>query len=155
MTRKRTHAREIAIQALYQFDAAQRSSSPSVDLEGLRAFIDEASDNTAVREHAWSLTSGTIGRLEELDARIIPVTRKWELSRIACVDRCILRLALYEFLEENDVPPKVVINEAIELAKKFSTEQSGSFVNGILDQAYKNLVVEFGNGDAEPVGAAE
>jgi len=66
------------------------------------------------------------------------VAKNWKLNRIAPVDRCILRLALFEMLEMDEVPPKVAINEAIDLAKKFSTEQSGAFVNGILDRIYND-----------------
>ena len=74
--------------------------------------------------------------MDDLDRRIAAAALRWKLSRIAPIDRCILRIALFEILESGDVPPKVAINEAIELAKKFSTEQSGSFVNGILDRIW-------------------
>ena len=89
-----------------------------------------------MREYARFLVEGVIARQRDLDERITAVAEHWKLHRIAPVDRSILRLGLFELLESADVPPKVAINEAIELAKKYSTEQSGAFVNGILDQAY-------------------
>ncbi len=70
------------------------------------------------------------------------MTDNWKLERIAAVDRAILRLGLYELLEMAEVPPKVVINESVELAKKFSTEKSGAFVNGVLDRIYQTMSAE-------------
>jgi N utilization substance protein B len=145
-TRRRTRAREIALQALYQHDVAAATETPIRTPEELEAFLREESDDPEVVEYARSLVRGTLALQSELDRRIVEVAEHWKLHRIAAVDRSILRLALYELLEAPDVPPKVAIDEAIELAKKFSTAQSGGFVNGILDRAYRNLVAEFGDG---------
>ena len=87
-----------------------------------------------LRDFALSLVEGTCARLAEIDAHIRSAARNWDITRMAALDRNILRLAVYELAYCNDIPPKVAINEAIELAKKFGTEESGQFVNGILDK---------------------
>ena len=145
MSGRRTHARQIAVQALYQHDVQARSDEPITAVEDLRPFIHEAVDTPQVREHAFALLSGTVAQLDEIDERLRTATSNWRLERVAIVDRCILRLAIHEFLAADDVPPKVVMNEAIELAKKFSTEQSGGFVNGVLDRVWRDLVAESGD----------
>lgn len=138
--RKRTQAREIALQALYQHDL-QRKIDGGVkgSVDDYEAFIRDSTDDPEVRSYARVLLDGAIASMDALDERIAAAAVNWKLSRIAPVDRSILRLALYEILESRDVPPKVAINEAIDLAKKFSTEQSGAFVNGILDKIYSEL----------------
>jgi transcription antitermination protein NusB len=87
----------------------------------------------AIREFAVSLARGVISRLPELDARLVDQADNWRLERMAAVDRNILRLALYELLFETDTPPAVVIDEAVEIAKRFGSERSSQFVNGVLD----------------------
>ena len=82
---------------------------------------------------------GTLEKRAAVDEQIKKVTENWELDRIAAVDRNVLRLAIYEMMFRDDVPPVVSINEAIEIAKKFSTKESGKFVNGILDRIRKEL----------------
>jgi transcription antitermination factor NusB len=141
-TRKRTRAREIAIQALYQYDALRRIASEEAAkgkfseeaLEEVDRFIGAGTDDPQVREFARELVLGTSELLEEIDAQLAAVVENWKLERVAAMDRAILRLATYELLARSDVPPKVSINEAIDLAKKYSTAQSGAFVNGILDK---------------------
>jgi transcription antitermination factor NusB len=139
--RKRTLAREIALQALYQHDLHQRmeESGPGPSLEELEPFIQEATDDPEVRQFTRTLLDGTLALRAQIDEKIVAAARNWKLSRIAPVDRSVLRLAIFELMSEQDVPPKVAINEAIELAKKYSTEQSGAFVNGILDRIYNDL----------------
>ena len=83
---------------------------------------------------------GVLEKLNELDGIIEEQTRNWDIERIARVDRNILRLAIYEMLHRDDIPPVVSINEAIDIAKKFSTENSGRFVNGILDKVKGKLM---------------
>ncbi len=141
-------ARELALQAIYQHDDVTGTESPLDWTEKLEAFLKTGSEDLVVIGHARSLIRGVIALQEKIDLLISRVATNWKLHRIAKVDRCVLRLALYELLEAPDVPPRVAINEAIELAKKFSTEQSGSFVNGILDRAYRELVKEFGAGES-------
>ncbi len=138
--RKRTQAREIAFQALYQHDVHQKidETAPST-VDDFETFIAGATDDVEVRKYARILVDGTIAMRQNLDERITQAAKNWKLSRIAPVDRSILRLALFEMLGSEDVPPKVAINEAIDLAKRYSTEQSGAFVNGILDRIYNEI----------------
>ena len=138
--RKRTHAREISLQALYQHDLERKvNRSARRDIDDFEPFLDESTQDPEVREYARRILEGTLSSLDQIDQRIAAAAEHWKLSRIAPVDRCVLRIAVFELLESSDVPPKVAINEAIELAKKFSTEQSGAFVNGVLDRIYTDL----------------
>ncbi len=90
-------------------------------------------------DFARGLVSGTVARLDEIDRLISAQANNWRLERMPAVDRNILRLAVYELLEEDDVPPLVVLDEAIELAKQYGSDQSSSFVNGLLDGLLKSL----------------
>jgi len=144
--RRRTLARELALQSLYQVDVSATTETPIRRAEELDAFLQENSQDIEVRAYARTLIHGAMEMQEALDRRIALVAENWKLNRIASIDRCILRLALYELLESDDVPPKVAINEAIEMAKRFSTSQSGGFVNGVLDRAYRQMVAEFSDG---------
>lgn len=129
--RKRTQGRECALQILYQ---VEMNPPPSLE-EGFAAYWeghDSLSDES--RSFAETLVKGTLNHLTELDAVIVKATENWELSRMAAVDRNILRFAAYELLYCSDIPPKVAINEAVNIAKKFSLEESGKFVNGVLDR---------------------
>lgn len=129
---KRTRARELAIQGLYQLDV----QGPDI-LEKLKNFFKENEPDESIRTLAFNWTSRTWGNLETCDELIIAASIKWKLSRLSAVDKSILRLSVYQLRYCADIPPKVVINEAIELAKKFSTEQSPAFINGVLDAVLK------------------
>lgn len=135
--RNRTVARELALQALYQLDLCGNEIFDEID-----EFCKKSTDKEDIYKFAISLINGCRSRLKEIDDRISGVTEHWELHRMAIIDKNILRLGVYELLYRDDIPPKVSINEAIELAKKFSTRNSGTFVNGILDKIY----TQFGNG---------
>ncbi len=132
---RRTRARELAMQGLYQLDVQGHNL-----LEHLREFFIENNPNDLVRKLALDWTRGTWENLAQCDEMITASTVKWELSRISSVDKSILRLAVYQLKFCPDIPPKVIINEAIELAKKFSTSQSSAFVNGVLDAVFKKVV---------------
>jgi len=127
--RKRTLARQIAMEALYQLDLL---GNDHVGEPGL--FCARRSGDEEVREFALRLIEGWRARRNEIDKEIETVAENWSLSRMACVDRAILRIGAYELMFCDDVPPKVAINEAIELAKKFGSEDSGDFVNALLDK---------------------
>jgi transcription antitermination protein NusB len=94
----------------------------------------------SVRQFADRLIRGTLEHQEETDAQITKFAKNWDLRRMAVVDRNILRLAIYEMMHRDDIPPVVSINEAVDIAKKFSTEDSGKFVNGILDKIKGELM---------------
>lgn len=87
-----------------------------------------------VREFAEKLVLGTVEHLKEIDQKIIQYTENWQLNRMAVVDRNILRFAVFELVYLNEIPPKVTINEAVNIAKKYSQDEAGKFVNGILDK---------------------
>jgi transcription antitermination factor NusB len=134
---KRTRARELAMQGLYQLDA-----QGSDLLEQLGEFFVENSPDDFVRKLAADWCKGTWENLTQCDELITASTIKWHLSRLSAVDKSILRLAVYQLKFCRDIPPRVVINEAIELAKKFSTAQSPAFVNGVLDAVLKKVKTE-------------
>jgi len=127
--RKTTAARILAVQALYQLDL--RGPEFREQLDG---FLQEAARDPEALSLAKQIVRGCLERQDELDAHIAAVAEHWDLGRMAAVDRAILRVGAYELLHRPEVPPKVAIDEAIRLAKKFSTAESGAFVNGILDQ---------------------
>ncbi len=129
--RKRTRSREIVLQVLYQLEIRGDEVIDEVD-----AFCVEHGKDTEVTDFAIKLVKGCIRKIKEIDKRIIDISENWELQRMPIIDKNILRLACYELFFMDDIPPKVSINEAIDLAKKYSTEKSGFFVNGILDKIY-------------------
>ena len=126
--RKRTLGRELALQLAYQVDL--RGPDAMEDIEDQ---LTNGEFDAEVTGFARSLLEGYRGKAGEIDAKIEEVAKNWQLNRMAVIDRNILRLATYELLYCDDIPPLVAINEAIETAKKFSGRNSGPFVNGILD----------------------
>src|SRR5690606_17876418 len=134
---KRRQAREIAVQSLYQMEMNRVSARAAVDaiLEEARADNELNLDVSALDEiegFARELVEGVARHREEIDRLLQAYLTGWQLDRLSRVDKQILRLAAYELLYRDDVPPKAAINEAIELAKHFGTEESGRFVNGVL-----------------------
>lgn len=120
------------MQAVYQLDVQGADILPQ-----LGYFFRENSDDDLVCRLAWDWTKGTWDSLDVCDGLIVESTIKWKLSRLSPVDRSILRLSVYQMRFCSDIPPRVVINEAIEMAKKFSSEKSVGFVNGVLDAVLK------------------
>ncbi|MFH1578093.1 MAG: transcription antitermination factor NusB [Candidatus Omnitrophota bacterium] len=129
--RKRTEARQLSLQVLYQMDVSNDSSKPS--LENFCLNRDQPID-PKVKEFALELVEGIQKHCDTIDCKIAQYAQNWKLKRMAVVDRNILRQACYELLYRPDIPPKVSINEAIDLAKRFSGTEAGKFVNGILDK---------------------
>jgi len=131
----RRQAREAAVQILYF-----RDINPHEELDdSLSRFWEGQNYDAETQKFAEVLARGTLENRPAIDEQIKKVTENWDLDRIAAVDRNVLRLAIYEMIFRDDVPPVVSINEAIEIAKKFSTKESGKFVNGILDRIRKGL----------------
>jgi N utilization substance protein B len=130
----RRTARECALQMLYQFDVGKQPLD-----EILETFWEMNEHSNKIREFATDLFQGSVARIKELDKIIQQHTQHWRLSRMAAVDRNILRLAVYEFLSSAKTPETVVINEALEIAKKYSTHESAQFVNGVLDSIKNDL----------------
>ena len=127
--RRRTRAREIAVQFLYQLDLRGDEA-----LDSLHEYVESETTDKEMRDFAIRLIQGSRRHQEETDSRLIEVTRNRDLSRMATLDRNVLRMAVFELLHCPDIPPKVTINEAIEIGKKYSTANSGAFINGILDR---------------------
>jgi len=127
---RRRQAREIALQALYIVDTSRTDPKEAFAIVNRRA----EPDDEKVLDFAQSLVTGAMERKADLDKRIETVAENWALPRMAAVDRNVLRLAAYELLYKLDTPVNVIIDEAIEIARKFSTEESTRFINGILDK---------------------
>lgn len=125
----RRTAREVALQVLYILDITKFPPA-----ECMNVFWDNNDYSQEIRSFATSLIEGTLTNIKEIDNLIIKYTKNWDLERMASIDRNILREAIYEMVFWQKTPVSVVINEAVELAKKFSTADSGGFVNGILDK---------------------
>ncbi len=124
----RRQARELALQLLYQHELT------GAPLEQMQEHFESwQSASEATQTFAGDLASGTLEHAEEIDALLEEQTAHWRLDRLAAVDRNILRLALYELMFHGGTPPAVVIDEAIEIAKRFGAEESARFVNGVLD----------------------
>jgi N utilization substance protein B len=157
---KRREARERAVQFLFQHDlnppedlpaaleefwASQRAAAIAEEKAGATwgqpvELPPPTADEAAVRVFADPLIRGALECRDQADEVIKKHAKNWELHRIAAVDRNILRLAIYEMLHRDDIPPVVSINEAVDIAKKFSTQDSGKFVNGILDKVKGELM---------------
>lgn len=130
--RKRTQARQITLQVLYQMDLTGESCREALDNFWLRE--EERVIDAEVKNFAAELVKGVKDNLAKIDKNIASYATNWQIKRMAVVDRNILRMGCYELLFRDDIPPKVSINEAVELAKKYSDAESGKFVNGILDK---------------------
>ena len=127
--KKRTRARELALQFLYQLDLRGDAL-----LEEAEESLRNEERDAETREFAIRLIHGTYEHRGEVDTVIQDVAQNWNIARMAVVDRNVLRIATHELLHCQDIPPKVAINEAIELGKRYSTQNSGAFINGILDK---------------------
>jgi len=130
--RKRSRSRECALQILYQVDIT--SDEPT---DSIKNYWLENEESFEIKAFAESLVLGTYSKKTEIDKLINKYAENWSLLRMAVVDRNIMRMSIYELLYSPDTPPKVCINEAVELAKKFGDAESGKFVNGILDRIHK------------------
>ena len=128
----RRKARELAVQVLFSLDFGNQSPEQAFEL-----ICKNFDANKKVREFSKELVLGVWENREKIDEEIRKVSKNWRLERMSRVDRAILRLATYELLFRDDIPPKVSINEAIELGKKFGDDNSYSFINGILDSIYR------------------
>ncbi len=142
MASNRHLGRIVALQSLYELEFRTAVSDMDVDIEdiltrNLERYKDEIEDTDFVKE----LVRGVVKNTDDLDAALQPIAPEWPLDQISRVDHGVLRIGLYELLHHADkVPPKVAINEAVELAKAFGSDNSSKFVNGVLGTAYRTLV---------------
>lgn len=149
MASNRHLGRIIALQSLYEYEFRRDCGDEHANIdEILDRNLERYADTIDDKEFVRTLTRGVSDQREQLDANIQPIAPEWPLEQIARIDRNILRLALFELLNLTEiVPPKVAINEAVELAKAFGGDNSSKFINGVLGTAYRTLI-EGNNADA-------
>jgi transcription antitermination protein NusB len=128
----RRKGRELALQMLFQWEVGGHSPA-----KVLASFLPPLKADSGVKDFARDLFEGTVASIDQIDPLLQRHAEHWKLQRMAAVDRNVLRLALYELLYEPDVPSAIVINEALELARRFSAADSAEFVNGVLDAVRK------------------
>lgn len=139
MASNRHLGRIVALQTLYEQEFRLSCNDTQLDVdEILQRNIHRYKDTIEDQDFIIKLVKGVIHEQDELDAALQPVAPEWPIDQIARMDRLVLRLGLYELLHEPSVPPKVVINEAVELAKAFGGENSSKFVNGVLGTVLRN-----------------
>jgi transcription antitermination factor NusB len=131
--RKRTQSRECALKILYQAELTRRKIHLAAE-----KFWDEFEEiDENIKTFTSRITSGIEKNFDEIDSKISEHATNWQLKRMAVIDRNVLRIGVFELLHTTDIPPKVTINEAVELAKKYGDLESSKFVNGILDKIHK------------------
>jgi len=131
--RKRTQSREYALKILYQSELTRRE----IHLAAEKFWSEIESIDEHVRSFSDRLTNGVEENIQTIDEKISEHATNWQLKRMAVIDRNILRIGVFELVYADDIPPKVTINEAVELAKKYGDLESSKFVNGILDKIHK------------------
>lgn len=147
MTR-RSRAREVALQLLFQ-----RDHNPGVDRRAVEKFVEDRLREPALRLFCLGLYDGLLAHLDDIDNRLTAAAENWRLTRMATVDRNVLRLGAYELLFTQETPPAVAFDEAIELARRYGSADSSAFVNGVLDRLRREAAA----GEAatsEPVAGA-
>lgn len=150
MASNRHLGRIVALQTLYEYEFRVGSGDASADLDDiLTRNLERYESAIEDTKFVQSLVNGVVDHQSDLDAKIQPIAPEWPIDQIARVDRAVLRLGLYELLHcAETVPPKVAINEAVELAKAFGSDNSSKFINGVLGTAFRTLV-EGESADAE------
>jgi transcription antitermination factor NusB len=134
--RKRSVARECALKILYQVEMTRWSSEKT-----LASFWEQETEHPQdIRDFAAAMVEGICSNLTAVDEKVSEYATNWQLNRMAVIDRNILRMGVYELKFTSGIPPKVAINEAVELAKKYGDLESGKFVNGILDKIHKKEI---------------
>ncbi len=136
----RRKAREQALQVLYEMEISKINAS-----EALRLYWEDLANKPANKEFTELIVRGVEANREVIDGIIRCVSENWQLNRMVKVDLNILRMAIFELLYCNDIPSKVSINEAIDLGKKFGTDDSAAFINGILDRVLKDYIIKKGD----------
>jgi N utilization substance protein B len=130
----RRKGRELALQVLYQLEMSGETSEA-----GLNAFADSFELSPKAREFAWALVHGVRERRAEIDARIAEASDHWRIERLSRIDANVIRIAVHEMTVPPGLPMEIAINEAVEIARKFGTQESAPFVNGVLDAVAKRL----------------
>jgi N utilization substance protein B len=148
MASNRHLGRIVALQSLYEYEFRVQSADTSVDIdEILNRNLDRYEAAIEDKAFVTTLVKGVLEVQADIDEKIQPIAPDWPIDQIARIDRNILRIGIYELIHQADtVPPKVVINEAVELAKAFGSDNSSKFVNGVLGTAFRTLVEDTTNG---------
>ena len=136
--RRRTLAREHALKILYQFDITRRPMDEVIE----SYWKNEETKDEEIITYSSVLAKGVAAHIKDIDLKISDYATNWQIKRMAIIDRNVMRIGLYELQHTSDIPPKVAINEAVELAKKYGDLESSKFVNGILDKIHKKEIVE-------------
>jgi transcription antitermination protein NusB len=144
--RERRKGREIALQALYQMEITGEESE-----QALATFAERSEASPQAKSFALVLVRGVLGEREKIDALVAETSRNWRVERLSRIDLNVIRVATYELMALN-LPVEIAINEAIEVARRFGSEDSTAFVNGVLDQIATRLGLKQ-RGDAEPAGS--
>ncbi|MDL2235035.1 transcription antitermination factor NusB [Christensenellaceae bacterium OttesenSCG-928-L17] len=157
MASNRHLGRIVALQSLYEFEFREKAGDPDVQIDEIIAKniapYEKALGDT---EFVHDLTHGVAEVVSELDAELTPLAPEWPIDTIAAIDRNVLRIGLFELTRRSDtVPPKVAINEAVELAKAFGSDNSSKFVNGVLGTAFRNIGGESETQSDEPIKTRE
>lgn len=155
MASNRHLGRIVVLQTLYEFDFREESNDTSVRIADiLDRNIERYGETIEDKDFIRGLVDGVVAVRDELDDIIRPIAPEWPIEQIARIDRNILRMAVWELKNGTDVPPKVVINEAVELAKAFGSDNSSKFVNGVLGTAFRTLNEDEGKTAAKPAKKA-
>ena len=133
----RRQSRELAMQALFYMDMQKKVSE-----EMLEYFCGCFCTSKKSRPFLIKLVNGVIEKKGRIDGLVERFSQNWKIDRMSCVDRNVMRIAVYEMLYCDDIPPKVSINEAVDIGKKFGTQESGAFINGIMDSIRESLEKE-------------
>lgn len=145
----RRKSRELALQMLFQWEVGKHSTAHVI-----ATFLNPKEAEGTVNSFARDLFQGTVDEIPALDPKLRETAKNWRLERMGAIDRNVLRLALFELIHYPQTPPAVVINEALEIARRFSGEESAEFVNGILDAVRKVLPIEGATANSNPVAPA-
>jgi N utilization substance protein B len=135
----RRRAREAALQMLYQAEVGRLAMSDVVQTHGVLGGTDAIDLDAEARMYAEQLATGTSQARDMLDSLIADAARNWRVERLAIVERLVLRLGVHELLTHPETPPRVVIDEAIELARAYSGDEAAKFVNGVMDGVFRRL----------------
>jgi N utilization substance protein B len=151
MASNRHLGRIVALQTLYEYEFRKQSEDTSANVDEILARnLDRYETTIDDKGFVQKLVSGVLDEKDDLDAKIQPIAPDWPIDQIARIDCNILRIGLYELLHQAKlIPPKVAINEAVELAKAFGSDNSSKFINGVLGTAYRTLVEDTTDGSTE------
>jgi transcription antitermination factor NusB len=138
---RRRRSREVALKLLYALDITHEQAADILKAPWIEAVMSDT-----VRDFTVALVTGVAAHRETIDALVQEWSLNWSLERIGVIERNILRFAIYELLYLDDIPPNVTINEAVEVAKRYGTDEAPSFINGILDRIKQELVMRHGDG---------